>query len=146
MVDSLLAEQSLILRVNCMLKGANKMGRGFRTFPCSLDITVHGPFELFDDIGIWFQEYEIYLQDPDICHLDVKYCNPQKMSSHQPEAWSLVSDVVAKKMVLSPEEIPQCSDFLDILSSHLDLEETPQPAAITAALKRYVAYTWLKGN
>lgn len=124
-----------------MLSQQKRAKKSFLTFPCFVDITVYGPFELLNTIGDWFQTYEVYLQDPDICHLDVKYCNPQRLSSHQPESWPLVSDVVAKKMVLSPEDIPQRSDFLDMLSSRLDLEETPQPTAITAVLKRYVAET-----
>jgi len=48
----------------------------------------------------------------------------------------MVSEVVSKSKVFMPKELQHLPDFLDILSSQVDLEEAPQPAAISAVLKR----------
>ncbi|KAF0315663.1 WD domain-containing protein [Colletotrichum asianum] len=116
---------------------AKKKRRGHLALACSLEISVYGPFELFDDIGGWFQDYEVYLQDPAICYLDTKYCNPQKISSDDILFCPMVSDVISSSFTLTPKELPEPSDFLDILSSHVELEEAPQPSAIRAVLKRH---------
>ncbi|KAF3799117.1 hypothetical protein GCG54_00015297, partial [Colletotrichum gloeosporioides] len=71
MIEGLLEEKSLNLQVRCILDQrhsvAKKKGRGHLALACSLEISVYGPFELFDDTGGWFQDYEVYLQDPAIC-------------------------------------------------------------------------------
>lgn len=100
---------------------------------------MYGPLDFFDEIGIWCQHYEMYLQDPETCYIDAKYCNPHRMSSGDVELCPMVSEVVSKPLAFVPKELPEPSDFLDILSSQFDLEETPQPSAIRTNLKRYVA-------
>ncbi|KAJ8128622.1 hypothetical protein O1611_g5012 [Lasiodiplodia mahajangana] len=138
LLEDMMAEPSLDLRIICTIEAkptGKKKGRTQMMWPCTLDITVYGPFELFDDLGNWFQEYEVHLQDPRVCHLDAKYCNPQRLSSVRP--WPLVSEIVSQRLILAPIEIPESSDFLDILSSHIDLEETPQPLAIRTSLKSH---------
>lgn len=54
----------------------------------------------------------------------------------------MVSEIIANSFILTPKELPEPSDFMDILSSHVDLEETPQPSAIRAVLKRSVTYSY----
>ncbi|CAG1982698.1 unnamed protein product, partial [Fusarium graminearum] len=141
MVESLLGEKSLKLHTDCVLYQRHepkKKGRLFPILPCSLNITVYGPLNLFGEIGKWFQEDDIYLQDPDLCHLDTRYCNPQRMSSFDFSSCPMVSEIIANSFILTPKELPEPSDFMDILSSHVDLEETPQPSAIRAVLKRFI--------
>jgi SWI/SNF-related matrix-associated actin-dependent regulator of chromatin subfamily A3 len=141
MIEGLLEDGSINLLVACIPEqpqASKKKGRNHTMLPCTLDITVYGPVELFDEIGQWFQDYEVYLQDPDKCLLDSRYCNPQRMSSDDLGACPLVSEVVSRSLVLAPTEIPEPTDFLDILSSHVELEETPQPSIIRANLKRSV--------
>ncbi|KAJ2988129.1 hypothetical protein NUW58_g4138 [Xylaria curta] len=131
-------EKTLDLYVTCTADArpvAKKRGRTHMLWPCTLDITVYGPFDLFDELGNWFQDYEVHLQDPRVCHLDTKYCNPQRLSSVRP--WPLVSEIVSQRLFPTPKEIPERSDFLDILSSHVDLEETPQPLTIRTSLKSH---------
>ena len=139
MLGSLLGEEDLTLHVICVggeRTPAKKNGRSTILQPCTLELSVYGPGDMFDDIGSWFQEYEIYLQDPRICHLEAKYCNPHRLSSDNLDYSPMVSEVVHKTLVLTPKEVPERRDFLDILSSHVDLVETPQPSAIRATLKR----------
>ena len=135
-------DESLILWVTCVLDqqhASSKKCRTFRTFSCCLDITVYGPHELFSKIGDWFQQYEVYLQDPaGTCHPDTKYCNPHRMSTRDLHSCPSVSDIVLKSMRIAPEEIPERPDFLEILSSSVDLEETPQSSIICTQLKRFL--------
>ncbi|EWZ94181.1 hypothetical protein FOWG_04548 [Fusarium oxysporum f. sp. lycopersici MN25] len=139
-IESLLEEESLNLHIICLLDQhhvSKKKRRLYPILPCSLNITVYGPFGLFEDIGNWFQDYDIFLQDPDICHMETKYCNPQRMSFNDFSLCPMVSEVISKSFIMTPKELPEPSDFMDILSSHVDLEETPQPSAIRAVLKRH---------
>jgi hypothetical protein len=139
MLQCLLEEESLVIHIVCIIGDrtpSKKRARSVTLQPCTLELSVYGPKDLFDDIGSWFQDYEIYLQDPRICHLEAKYCNPQRLSSDNLGASPLVSEVVTRTLVLMPKEVPERHDFLELLSSHVDLEETPQPSAIRATLKR----------
>ena len=75
MIQGLLQEKTLTLSTSCSIDTvptAGKKTRKVAQLSCILEITVYGPFELFDEIGSWFEEYEIYLQDPRDCHLNVK--------------------------------------------------------------------------
>jgi len=140
MIQGLLDEKTLDLHVSCTLDVEAKTQRSSRSStqsPCVLDITVYGPLELFEDIGNWFQEYDVYLQDPGVCHLDVRYCNPQKLSSNDLDSCPLVSEVVSQtSRLVYLQYITERPDLLDILSSHIELEETPQPSVIRTVLKR----------
>ncbi|KAJ3569743.1 hypothetical protein NPX13_g5978 [Xylaria arbuscula] len=138
MLEDMMDEETLDLCTVCTIDArlvAKKRGRTYMLWPCTLEITVYGPFELFDSLGKWFQDYEVHLQDPRVCHLETLYCNPQRLSSVSP--WPFVSEVVSQGMFLVPREVPERPDFLDILSSHVDLEETPQPLAIQTILKSH---------
>ncbi|KAI1093509.1 SNF2 family N-terminal domain-containing protein [Rostrohypoxylon terebratum] len=141
MVQGLLDEPTLNLHVNCVMKtlpGKSKSFRNSKLIPCTLEITVYGPMDLYDEIGSWFQEYEIYLQDPRMCYLDVRYYNPQRLSSENFESCPLVSEVVEKASSLVPLQlIAKTTEMLDVLSHNEDLEETPQPETVKATLKRH---------
>ncbi|KAI1439376.1 hypothetical protein F5Y02DRAFT_424071 [Annulohypoxylon stygium] len=115
----------------------NKPSHNSKLSQCMLEITVYGPLDLYDEIGSWFQEYEIYLQDPRTCHLDVKYYNPHRLLSDDLKSCPLVSELIDLASSLIPlKQITQQTDMLGVLCHSTDLEETPQPAAIRATLKR----------
>ncbi|KAI0020240.1 SNF2 family N-terminal domain-containing protein [Xylariomycetidae sp. FL0641] len=140
MIESLLEEPSLTLYAACVLDAQQtpkQKNRRHALVPCTLDITVYGPMDLFDEIGTWFQEYEVYLQDPKFCHRDAPYCNPQKLSSEPSNEWPLVSEVANAATMVLPVELPAQPDLLDVLSTHIDLEEAPQPSVVRTALKRH---------
>lgn len=140
MLKGLLDEPSLLLEVTCSMTGEiSKRGdRQFARKPCFLSITVCGPFELSEEIGTWFQEYDLYLQDPaHVGRMDMRYCNPHRLSFRGIESSGLVSEVLAHNPKLAGfEEMAQQPDMLDILSSHDDLEEAKQPRIISTLLKR----------
>ncbi|KAH8803561.1 SNF2 family N-terminal domain-containing protein [Xylogone sp. PMI_703] len=140
MIEGLIKEETLKLHVSCILDGkaaVRKSSHRTGQLPCVLEITVYGPLELFEEIGDWFQEYEVYLQDPKICHLDVRYCNPQKLSSDDLDSCPLLSEIITQISISSLQDITQGPGLLDILSSDVYLGETPQPKAIQTALKSH---------
>ena len=140
MIQALLKEEALKLHVLCTVDAdltSLRRTRSYGQIPCTLEITVYGPLELFEEIGSWFQEYEIYLQDPGLCHLDVKYCNPQKLSSDDLDSSPMVSEVISRASeVAQLQDITGRPELLDILTSHAELEETPQPLVVRTALQR----------
>lgn len=98
---------------------------------------MYGDSDLFEQIGIWFQAYGVYLQDPRACHHDVKYWNPHRLSSDDFESCPLLSQVISHTLEsFSFQGITEGPDLLDILSSNLELEEAQQPAAIQTILQR----------
>jgi hypothetical protein len=140
MIQGLLDEESLALYVLCIVDvdlTNLRRAKSYEQISCTLEITVYGPLELFEEIGSWFQDYEIYLQDPGQCHLDVKYCNPQKLSSDDLDTCPMVSEVVLRASeIIQLQDIIGRPELLDILTSHADLDETPQPRAICTNLQR----------
>ncbi|AEO68322.1 uncharacterized protein THITE_125023 [Thermothielavioides terrestris NRRL 8126] len=143
MIQGLLEERSLQLFATCTLD-AEPAGRKsnrvasqlFR--PCTLNITVYGPGDLFEDIGAWFQDYDFYLQDPREVHLDTKYCNPHKLSVDGFDSCPTVSEVVQQSSrPLLLQDVPDRPDLLDLLSNGSELEETQQPLVIRAVLKKH---------
>ncbi|KAM0231289.1 hypothetical protein ACHAPO_008672 [Fusarium lateritium] len=141
MIQDLLNEACLELHVSCILGGFHaadvKSPRG-STIPCNLNISVYGPEEIFEELGKWFEHYQVYLQDPRECHLDVRYCNPHRLSTDDIFGCPLLSDVVSQSSrSLELESVAQQSDLLDELCSHENLEEAPQPSVIKRDLKRH---------
>jgi hypothetical protein len=141
MMQGLLEENTLRLFVSCKLDVENPSKRStaiFAQLSCTLEITVYGPVELFETIGQWFQDYDVYLQDPRTCHLDVRYCNPQKLSSDDFESCPLVSELVSQTSgLVHLQEVVERPDLLDSISSQADLKEAPRPSLIRAELHRH---------
>lgn len=114
------------------------LDRMFSQRPSLLNLTVYGPLMLFEEIGSYFEEYEVYLQDPvQVGEEDVRYCNPHRLSSEDLASCPLLSEFLARiSHVVGFEAMSQEPDLLDILSSHAELDEHPQPQAIRTSLKR----------
>ncbi|KAJ3535529.1 hypothetical protein NM208_g536 [Fusarium decemcellulare] len=144
MIQGLLDEDSLDLYISCTTNESQSVtsqrpSRSSAPIQCTLEITVYGPLDIFDEIGTWFDEYHVFLQDPRHCHLDVKYYNPHRLSADDITSCPLVSEVVTQtSKVLHLENRTQQDDLLDMLGSHEDLEETPQPTVIKGAMRRQV--------
>ncbi|CAF3543347.1 unnamed protein product [Fusarium graminearum] len=143
MIQELLDETYLELHVSCITDGfrsvnAQKPPRGPSTISCSLEISVYGPLEVFEELGTWFEHYQVYLQDPRECHQEVRYCNPHRLSTDDITSCPLLSDVISQSSnPLQLELIAQQSDLLDELCNHQNLEETPQPSVIKRELRRH---------
>lgn len=146
MIQGLLGDALLVLEVSCKPDSEiaiRKMDRVLKRRKCSICITIFGPMDLFGEIGSWFEEYDICLQDPDqLGVLDVKYCNPHRPFFCNLADCHLLSEQLKSNMSTTRyEEIVAQPDLLDILSSHSDLEEAAQPTAIQTILKRYAPRT-----
>lgn len=146
MIQSLLGENSIQLFAICKLDAEPTVRKPTRVAsqlfqPCTLDITIYGPEDLFEDISTWFQDYGLYLQDVRHVHLDTKYCNPHKLSVDDIDSCPMVSDVVRQSSrALLLENVSDRPDPLDLLTNGSDLGETQQPAVIRTALKKYCTY------
>ncbi|KAK8124376.1 uncharacterized protein PG998_000135 [Apiospora kogelbergensis] len=142
MMQGLLDDKSLRTFVTCTPSKVGQNTRGgmksSAVMPCTLDVVVYGPSDLSEEIGSWFEDYDIYLQDPQICHLDARYSNPHRLSSTEPSRCPLLSEVVSQLTTLMQlSEIAKRPDLLSSLGSAQDLEETAQPASIKSTLKRH---------
>ncbi|KAL6404091.1 hypothetical protein AUP68_13471 [Ilyonectria robusta] len=141
MVQGLLDDETLALFTSCTITDPRMTKKGSKSsilLDSTLEITVYGPLDLFEEIGSWFEEYGVYLQDPRKCHLDVRYCNPQRLSSDDIGSCPSVLEAVAQtSRSISLQEIPERPELLDVLSSYIDIPETPQPSVILGNLKRH---------
>ncbi|KAH9877599.1 hypothetical protein IAQ61_002966 [Plenodomus lingam] len=142
MVKSLLDENALILFAYCTIDTdvTQKHPSGpYSQISCTLDVTVYGPNDLFESIGSWLQDYDVYLQDPRTIDLDVKYRNPHRLSSTELSSCPSVSMVVWLStdtvQFLKIEDRPEP---LDMISGQDDLEETAAPKMIRTVLHRFI--------
>lgn len=137
MIQGLLDVPEVSLSVSCVPTTTGKKARLNESTPCELEITICGDLELFDEVGRWLQDFEVYLQDPRLCHLDVKYCNPHRLSFVDIMSCPMVSAVVERVPGLLLQKISERPSLLDTISNAIDLEEAPQPSVIKSKLKRY---------
>jgi hypothetical protein len=141
LLQPLLEEDAITLECRCTLDrpsaSDSKVTRE-QVVRCSLAITVYGPVELWDDIGSYFQDYDVFLQDPVQCNLDVPYSNPHRLSTQDFGQCPLTSTLgtVGNAGSLGFELVAEHPDFLDILDSSDDLPEAPQPLAVQTQLER----------
>lgn len=141
LIEGLLNEATLTLFATCTPEPTSNNRPSVPTCSqtsCALDITVYGPFELFEELGEWFQEYNVYLQDPKSCDLNVKYCNPHRLSSSNFALSPLLSQVVAQaSSTLQFLELRERPDILEAISGQEDLAETTPSSLIRTHLHRY---------
>jgi hypothetical protein len=144
LVQALLDETSLTLQVTCNFGDENLERPKIRRYLpcmrlCSLRLTIYGPAYLCDDVGSFFQDYDIYLQDPRGCEMDVRYCNPHRLSSIDLASCPMTSKLELQEVTLGAfnlEEAPRQLDLLAVLDSQEALQEAPQPDAIHTTLER----------
>ncbi|KAI0600378.1 SNF2 family N-terminal domain-containing protein [Biscogniauxia sp. FL1348] len=106
--------------------------------PCSLNIIIHGPAGLFEDIGSFFQDHDIFLQDPVGCERNVRYCNPHRLPLLDTEITKLTSDLAKQPThVVEMDDVDSRPELLDILNSQEDLAEASQPLSIRTVLAKH---------
>jgi hypothetical protein len=93
---------------------------------------------LSEELGSFFQSYDIYLQDPVNCDLDIKYCNPHRLSSVDFASCPMTSAINSPNPLelMTLESVPEHSELLAILNTNEDLPEALQPDAIQTPLER----------
>ncbi|KAF4465808.1 alpha-16-mannosyltransferase subunit [Fusarium albosuccineum] len=145
LITTLLGEPALELEANVSVSdetsgsfSKNKSSRmaGY-SIPCTLEIIIYGPIELFDDIGSFFEDHDLYLHDPTNCQRNVPYCNPHWFTLHSsvPRFTSQLALEVVQPVAV--EDIDTRPDLLDILNSKDDLAEAEQPQAIKTTLAKH---------
>jgi len=98
---------------------------------------MYGPAELCYEIGEFFQSYDMFIQDPSNCNRLVRYCNPHRLSSADPNNCQWTWDLIPGDLTWETKDVSAGPDILDLLDSQVDLAETPQPLVIETVLKRY---------
>jgi hypothetical protein len=104
-----------------------------------VSIILYGPHGLTENVGEFFQDVDMYLQDPQGCDWDVTYCNPHRLSSLDMDSCPMTSELSRPGTELDPslfQTIPSESDVLEVLDAHQDPPEAPQPELIRSSLKR----------
>ncbi|KAF2108636.1 SNF2 family N-terminal domain-containing protein [Lophiotrema nucula] len=140
MLQGLLDDETIVIHACCTIaRDSTAQEHCFRQTLCVLELTIYGPFDLLDEIGDFFQAYDVYLQDPRDCHRDVKYCNPHRLFSSDWHSCLLLSDFLSTTTLglAHLEDVTERVDLLDIISSQDHLEEADQPRLIAAALHRH---------
>ncbi|KAI0190821.1 SNF2 family N-terminal domain-containing protein [Astrocystis sublimbata] len=145
LLEAIFEEPTVRLQISCTLEDdseakAKRRIRSTRTIPCSLNFILYGPLSLCEELGAFFQSYDIYLQDPRHCDWEVKYCNPHRLSSTDFVLLPMTSEISSIMNITelgSSEIIPERSELLAILNANEELAETPQPDAIKTSLERH---------
>lgn len=143
MIQGLLDVPEVTTKVTCMWNDSTRGKKSLSNIliPCELHLTIYAHLELFDEVGRWLQDFDTYLQDPRVCHMDVKYCNPHKLSFINVQSCPTVSEVIKVEPALMLQAISESPNLLDeTLSNPIHLEEAPQPRAIKSTLKRSVSF------
>ncbi|KAH7236497.1 SNF2 family N-terminal domain-containing protein [Fusarium tricinctum] len=142
---ALFIQSELVLEINCStLDNSSKPGPqipGKRIPGYSaqgkLDIIICGPSCLFQDVCSFFEEYDLYLQDPVNCKQNVRYCNPHRLSvdpSDVKYTFDLGKSTVPSATTIDINDDPE---ILDIIFLHQDLAEATQPRSIRTPLQPF---------
>ncbi|KAL7814678.1 SNF2 family N-terminal domain-containing protein [Trichoderma aethiopicum] len=137
---ALLDEQNLELEIICSLETGNvskaRSARPLST-PCRLNIVLYGDIRLLEQVGSFFEEHDLYLQDPLCCSRNVLYQNPHKLcDASGPGIWT--SDLGrehAKSAIIGTTQ-PR-PELIDILNSQEDLVTAQQPGSIRSTMKSH---------
>ncbi|KAF4498958.1 alpha-1,6-mannosyltransferase subunit [Fusarium agapanthi] len=143
LTNALVYQSELVLEINCSTldtpskPGPQVPGKRIPGYSaqCTLDIIIYGPPGLFQDVGSFFEEYDLYLQDPVNCKRNVRYHNPHRLSVNPSDVkytFELGNPTVPLATTI---DISDNSDLLDIIFSHQDLAEAPQPRSIRTSLQ-----------
>ncbi|KAI0533636.1 SNF2 family N-terminal domain-containing protein [Xylaria digitata] len=145
MLQAILDESTIRLQVSCTLDDTERekpkrIRSTSRIIPCSLNIILYGPLGLSEELGEFFQSYDIYLQDPRHCDREVRYCNPHRLSSADSMSLPMTSEIdnVMSAIELDAAEfIPERPELLTILDTNEELPEAQQPDALRTSLKSH---------
>ncbi|ORY13014.1 SNF2 family N-terminal domain-domain-containing protein [Clohesyomyces aquaticus] len=99
--------------------------RGSGKLIVRVSVIIYGPPNMFDDIGNFFQDCELYLQDPIGCDRNVQYLNPHRLSSPEDQP-QMTSDLFSFEKELSIYEQAKSDMILDMVTPRdFPMLETP---------------------
>lgn len=96
-----------------------------------LSAIIYGPLEIFDDIGEYFSDNDLFLQDPWNCYRNVRYRNPQRLSGLDQDA-PLTFDHFGPNARCGTVSSP--IDMLQGFESKQDISEAKVPKALQTRL------------
>ncbi|KAK7575420.1 hypothetical protein V3481_017380 [Fusarium oxysporum f. sp. vasinfectum] len=143
LTNALLSQSEIDLEITCStleksLKSTTQIQvNRISRYPtqCCLDVIIYGPADLFQDVGSFFEEYDLYLQDPVNCKRNVRYCNPHRLPV-DPSAVKYTFDLGNPTAQLTTGiDIDDRSELFDGLFSQPDLAEAAQPRSIRTSLQ-----------
>jgi hypothetical protein len=105
---------------------------------------MYGPWNLYNDIGEFFETNDMFIQDPRSCDRDVRYCNPHRLSSLTLENCTWTSQLYNNQDFSELKDVGAGTELLELLDSQSNLAEAAQPLAISTALERYVPPSHIK--
>lgn len=121
---------------------SEKRNQGSSRRLCSVSVIIYGSVETFDDVGIFFQECGLYLQDPIGCDRNVPYCNPHRLSVPKDQV-QLTFDLMQSRSDSSMRQIHK-ADSLDGLTIPRELPGLETPHLLrTKLLPYYLPTLWL---
>lgn len=127
--------EDLTLHVICYAD-ATQSSIAPRSTACRLNMILFGPQSLFDDVGSFFEEYNLFLQDPVGCSWNVLYRNPHRLSTETgPDIWTFDLDKECENS-FNIENTQTRLESADILNSQHDWAETQQPGSIRTMMQR----------
>jgi hypothetical protein len=103
-----------------------------RIFLC---VIFYGVIEDFEDVGEFFQECQMYLQDPFHCDRDVKYMNPHMLCSQEEEPITTAS-ITPESITCLVGNVTSQIDLFAVLRNEDNIEEAETPMAIETPLFR----------
>jgi hypothetical protein len=114
-----------------------KAGESGKKHPATIFLSVifYGAIEAFEDVGEFFQECQMYLQDPFHCDRDVKYMNPHMLCSQEEEPITTAS-ITPKSITCLVKDITPQIDLFAVLRNEDNIEEADTPVAIKTPLFR----------
>ena len=96
-----------------------------------LSTIIYGPFDLFEDVGKFVEECDMYLQDPRGCNRNVKYRNPHRLSGLDADAPMTLE---LSQFTVSYEKTPGTVGLLADLESDEFLPDAETPPALRTDL------------
>jgi len=125
MLEQLMNDGDLLLQFTCTPEGGyqkstNRSQYAAMSVACTLSLIVYGPPERCDEVGAFFQDSELYLQDPKGCNLNTKYCNPHRLSLLKLEECPMTFSLELPSIYLDEaifQQISSSSDILDIFNA-----------------------------
>jgi SWI/SNF-related matrix-associated actin-dependent regulator of chromatin subfamily A3 len=139
-VQALSDDRTLELQVVLPSKNSGSTIRKPVQFSSPLDLTasiiIYGPMDAHESVGNFFQECELYLQDPIGCDRNVPYHNPHRLGFAS-EPLRMTFDVCPSRMHIDVKTIPSHNPLDAIFSSDY-VAECDTPSLLRTLLLPYV--------
>lgn len=139
-ISGLLEESAIRLQSTCSVRpqGTHSLQNTIEV-SCSLSIIIYGPISMAEDVGSFLGDVGVFLQDPFGCVRNVKYCNPQRLSTHEEADFQTTFECDSTTGPAHLEDFHSRKGVIEAFHSNDNLHETEQPEILKTTLRRYVS-------